>query len=351
MQPWMSIANLTGDKVLYRDLQPGDPTMCGLADVRKRLEIPSGVIPRKRDADYARVVATIIAEFQTSHGHPSIQTALVIGDTDNDRWVAEHLRTLGVPTFCFIGLDRLIEPPTITWEAATAYANRWALLPSWLSTIEAHGIRWQATALLIDIDKTLLGPRGRCDQAIDDSRLAGAMQVAAELIGATLDFHTFGANYAHLCQSPYQQLTLDNQDYVVYLCLLVATNTLTLEAVQLLATQATPQSFRQLLATTASQVPSLLRDLHAELRAADTAGDPTPFKRFRQAEFAATIARMRAGRLTLCHEVVAITHTLRERGVLCVAASDKPTEAALPVPTQVAAGLTPLHHTLARVDS
>jgi hypothetical protein len=101
--------------------------------------------------------------------------------------------------------------------------------------------------------------------------------------------------------------------------------------------------FVLLLAAVDTHVPPELQALHAEIGAAHARGDPTIFKAFRYAEFATTVAWMADGRLVLCREVMQVAQRLAERGTLCMAASDKPDQSAMPSAEQAAAGMQPLH--------
>lgn len=350
----MAIADLTGDLVLYRDLEPCDATLPGLSALRTQLGMPPGRLPRKRDADYARVILALLEHIRTRRVTPPLRNVLVIGDTDNDRAVAHYLRSVApdLAVYAFIGVDRLSAPPAMTWNDGTADANRWALIDDWLTAVaqrlqqpDQQPLFGPQTALLIDIDKTLLGPRGRGDAPIDAARAAAAEQVAVGLLGATLDRTAFREYYATLCRKEFHVVTLDNQDYTVYATLLLAAGCLTIADLQQGMADGSLSEFTCLLAFAAPRLPATLTALHAEIDAACRAGDPTPFKAFRRAEFAATVARMTAGELTLCAEVVAVARRLLAAGAVCIAASDKPAEASLPAPDQLAAGLQPLHRT------
>lgn len=357
MPTQLTIADLTGDLVIYRDLQPCAADMPGLAQLRAPLGLPPDLLPRKRDSDYARVILALLKQIQQRLGTPPLRMLLVIGDTQNDRQMAAHLRAVSdLPVFACIGADQNDTAPALTWDGDTASATRWALLSEWLEQLRLRGIvdssnnAWNAAALLLDIDKTLLGPRGRADHPIDEARAEGALQVALALFSSSFDPAGFQRLYATLCQSAYHSLTLDNQDYVVFIALLLAADVISLAALRQGMADGTLANFAQVLAAVAGRLPPALTALHAEVLAAHQAGDPTPFKAFRHAEFAATVARMADGRLTFCSEVVAAAQTLIAQGALCLAASDKPSEASLPTPQQAASGLLPLHHTLAWVE-
>lgn len=345
----VTIADLTGEAVLYRDLEPCDPALPRLDELRASLGLPTGgPPPRKRDRDYALVILALAQAAQAARHGPPLSSLAVLGDTENDRLLAEHLRTVSdLPVYGFIGEDRPVAPEALTWEGDTATATRWHLIDPWASELARRGVSWAGCALLIDIDKTLLGPRGRSDGAIDDARAEGALAVAAGLVPG-LDVPLFRRTYAELCRKEWHPFTLDNQDYVVATALLVATGAVELD--ELRAELEEGGGFSGLLAATGALVPPGLAELHAELRARVAAGDPTPFKAFRRAELTATLARMADGRLTICGLVFELCQDLADRGALCLAASDKPAESALPSAAQAAAGVLPLHQTPAVVE-
>ncbi len=346
-----TIADLTADRVFYRDLESCDPSLPGLEALREPLGLPAGLIPRKRELSYARVALAIAEAAQAQRGGPPLRALLVIGDTENDRLLAHYLNKLpdAPQAYGLIGEDRPVVPESLIWEGPIATATRWSLLHPWATELERRGVRWDRTALLIDIDKTLLGPRGRGDGAIDDARAEGALAVAGDLLGTTLDISLFRRIYAELCRKEWHGFTLDNQDYVVSTALLIASGTISYEDLDIGVDSGELPSFAALLDAVTPRVPAPLVALHAELRERVAAGDPTPFKLFRRAEFISTVARMGDGRLTLCGELFTLAERLIAAGALGMATSDKPAESALPSPAQAAAGILPLHRTPAKV--
>lgn len=104
-----------------------------------------------------------------------------------------------------------------------------------------------------------------------------------------------------------------------------------------------------------------LRSVHSEVAAAVAAGDPTPFKEFRRAEFQETVRRMvpaddspevssllETG-IVITHEVQQKALEWRDRGALLFGLSDKPDEASFPSAELAADGFLPLHRTPAWV--
>ncbi|PDW04306.1 hypothetical protein [Candidatus Viridilinea mediisalina] len=344
-----TISDLTGDVVLYRDLEPCDAALPRLAALRAALNMPPGQPPRKRDQAYARVALAVAHAARRHAGGPPLAALAVIGDTENDRLLATHLAALGeLPTYGFIGEDRPVAAEHMVWHEQIATATRWHLIHAWATILESRGVDWARTALLIDLDKTLLGPRGRSDGAIDDARAEGAL-VIAHTIYPELDVPAFRRDYAELCRSEWHSYTLDNQDYVVATALFAAAGAIKLEHLQDAMTHGPTPTFAQQLSASASQIPAGLAPLHAELFARVAQSDPTPFKAFRRAELTATLERMADGRLTLCSDIYHLAQRLKAQGALCLAASDKPAESAIPSAEQQAIGMLPLHRMPAKI--
>ncbi|NJM05106.1 hypothetical protein HC891_01035 [Candidatus Gracilibacteria bacterium] len=345
-----TIADLTDEYVVYRDLEPCDARLPGLCTLRSALELAPRLLPRKRERAYAQVLAAIVTAAQQQRGLPAIERFLVIGDTDNDRQLALFLCEQSPHTaYGFIAVDAVTSSPTLNYEGPIAVANRWALIDDWLIRLHEQQPDWSRTAVLIDIDKTLLGPRGRNDGPIDDARAEGALVVAHDLLGGALDEAAFCFNYASLCQKHYHDFTCDNQDYVTYTALLIASGVLSRETFDAALHNGDLPHFAALLEQKTSRVPDALQALHREISARVAEGDPTPFIAFRRAEFVATAARLSDGRLTICREVFTACMRLRTAGALCFAASDKPSESARPTEAQRAQGFMALHHTPAIV--
>lgn len=344
-----TIHDLTGDAVVFRDLQPCDPGLPRLAELLSTVGLPPGPPPRKRDAPYARVLLALAKAAQARRGGPSLRTLAVIGDTDNDRRLASFLREAGpCRSYGFIGEDRAGADAAMSWLGDTATATRWELVGTWAAEVERRGGDWARAVVFVDIDKTLLGPRGRTDLAVDDARVAGALAVARELLGPALDPEAFRDVYRELCRKEWHPFTLDNQDYVAATALLIAAGAASLERLRA-DVAAGCASFAGLLSATSGTVRPPVAALHGQLRERVDTGDPTPFKAFRRAELVASLERMGDGRITLCGVVFDLCRELAARGALLIAASDKPAESAIPSPELADAGVLPLHRMPARL--
>jgi hypothetical protein len=80
----------------------------------------------------------------------------------------------------------------------------------------------ESLAVVVDLDKTILGPRGRNDRTIDEARTVAGCEVARTALGVRFSEQTFGHIYGELQQARYHFFTEDNQDFLVYVSLLLA---------------------------------------------------------------------------------------------------------------------------------
>ena len=263
--------------------------------------------------------------------------------------------------WAFIGAEK-DEELSITEKDGVHVANRWSALADFAALLLEKGAALdERTAVIVDIDKTALGARGRNDSAIDRARVVAIEATVAEAIGPAFDQAAFRRAYAAVNVPKYHPFTADNQDYLAYICLMISAGFTSLD--DLLADLAAGRltTFGEFIERVQAGVERLpldaLRGLHADIYARVQAGDATPFKAFRRREFRETVGRMGslpdeaplAQRLVeeicLTREVVEFVTWLRERGCLLMALSDKPDEATMPSPALVAQGYLPLHRT------
>jgi hypothetical protein len=175
----MCLSDLFGDFVVYRNLEPPDGRLRGLASLRGELGLPAGCLPRKSEPDYAAVVSHLLRQAQAARGAGGALERLVyIGDTRlNDGAAA---RNLGAhwPVRAFIGQDKLNEPLSIETRGEFTFANRWLALEDFLEDVESQGWALDAgAAVVLDLDKTAIGARGRNDRPIDQARVDAALDM------------------------------------------------------------------------------------------------------------------------------------------------------------------------------
>jgi len=362
-----SIHDLVGDLIVYRRLEPADPRLPGLDVVAPAVGLPPGVVPRKSEPDYAEVIVHLLRAARALDAPGAALARLIfIGDTRlNDGTAFANLAQVGGwPGLAVIVAER-DEPPhveRVCEDDRTLYlANRWALLGELAGFCRAEGLAVdERTAVVIDLDKTALGARGRNDRLIDQARVEAVRRTVGGLLGDEFDEPAFRAAYDRLNQPAFHPFTADNQDYLAYICLILGTGLLDLPRLLARLTAGELTSFGQFIDEVDGRLTALspaLQVIHRQIYDHVRAGDPTPFKDFRRHEYRATVERMGAlpddapaaellaGEITLTQEVRAAADWLRGEGALLFALSDKPDEASQPPAELAAAGWQPIHRT------
>jgi len=362
-----SLYEFLGDFVVYRNLAPVDARLPALADLAPRAGLPPNVIPRKSQPEYGAVMALLLQEAQALHapGRP-IERLFFVGDTRlNDGTAFAAIgRAGGWPGLGFIGADRPAPPQTEIVDqqgAALFVANRWTALADFDRYAAAQGLPIdERSAVVVDIDKTALGARGRNDHTIDEARVEAVRRTVGSLLGRSYDPERFQSAYDRLNQPEFHRFTADNQDYLAYICLVLGDGLFDLEPLVARVQRGEMASFEQFIADVdgrAAQLSAGLRPIHAQIFALVRQGDPTPFKAFRINEYQTTVAKMGCldddapverllrDELVITQEVRAASLMWRERGALLFGLSDKPDEASTPSAEWAARGYQPIHRT------
>ena len=361
-----SISEFLGDRVVYRNLVPVDPRLPALDVLRGEVDLPSHQIPRKSEAGYARVIVQLLQTAQRLRGETvPIRRVLFIGDTlllDGTAF-ANICMAGGWPGLAFIGSENT-RPYSVNivpnQTGQNLYqANRWAALADFYRYTVAQGFPIDAsTAVIVDIDKTALGARGRNGHVIDTARVQAVHNTVASLLASAFDPQAFRAAYDLLNQPEFHPFTTDNQDYLAYICLILGSGLYRLDWVVEEVRTGRLASFEQFIA----EVDLCIRDLQPELRAIHTdiyanvrKGDPTPFKSFRRNEYLTTIRcfgglpddtplqALLDGEILVTQEVRSFALDWQTQGALLFGLSDKPDEAATPTSELTALGYLPIH--------
>ncbi|MBN2390407.1 MAG: hypothetical protein JXR84_06775 [Anaerolineae bacterium] len=366
-----SVSEFVGDRIVYRNLDAADVRLPRLADLRAEVGIPANTIPRKSEADYARVIVHLLrlARALDAPG-TSLSRLIFVGDTrlNDSTAFANICRAGNWPGVAFIGAEKPA-PAQAEVAAPDGYplylANRWTLLAEFDAFCRERSFPVdESTAVVLDLDKTTLGARGRNDHVIDAARVAAVRHTVGDLLGAAFDPERFQAAYDQLNQPEFHPFTADNQDYLAYICLIVGSGLYERQALVDDVRAGRIQAFVQFIHTVdarAAELPADLRALHGDIYALVQAGDPTSFKAFRYNEYRETIGRMGvlpldaapeallAREICLTHEVRELMLDWRARGALLFALSDKPDEASIPPEDLRAASYAPIHQTLTHV--
>lgn len=367
-----SLFDALGDAIAYRSLEPIDRRLPGLSSLRQPLGLKANRVPRKVEPAYGRVVAEILrAVAALSPGSDEIKRVVLIGDTQHNDGsafinICAALRCPGDAFICAEDSAARELVPSERGDRRTLHlANRWRLIGAFEGDLARRGATiGYGTAVIVDIDKTVLGARGRNDRPIDTARAAAVLRTARALGGENVNRDLLIAAYNHFNQPQFHAFTTDNQDYLAYLAMLVGAGWSSIEKIREGINRGRLRSFGDLLdavTATVERLPNPLRRAHDDLVMAVGFGDPTPFKDFRRAEYRETVdrmapaakgvdtARLLATRITLTAEVWRRLKLWRDRGALILGLSDKPDEASFPASDLEAEGYLPLHKTRALV--
>ena len=358
----VTLSEFLDDRIVYRDLQPIDKQYQGYNQCARDFGMDPADLPRKTDPSYAKVAVWITEHMQERRTDIEVEELLFIGDTYGTDGVAfedmvEFSRWRGA---CFICSEDLNADPDLSWDEKqqVATSNRWNLLGTWLQELSDRFALDERTAVIIDLDKTALGARGRNSKVVNESRLESLHRaLEGQLIGTgKFNFEEFRLVYDAISRPDFFSLTGDNQDYIVYICLMVTTGIMTIKEVSGLLAQ--KMSFDHLVRWISTQAENKfsmeMRQLHEQYQMCARNGDCTPFKQFRRQEFLNTVQHMGqlpadttpdqrlAAELCITQEVRELSLFMRDRGSLILSLSDKPHESAMPHP-RWHKGMQPIH--------
>jgi hypothetical protein len=359
-----SVHEFLGDLIVYRNLVPMDRRLPSLSEIRSEVGLPAGAIPRKSAPEYARVIAHLLRRAQDLRSGGPIERLVYVGDTRlNDGTAFANICSAGGwPGLAFIGTDREAPPRVeiLEQEGGMLYlANRWSMLADFDRFCQWQGFSPDArAAVIVDLDKTALGARGRNDHAIDEARVEAVRRTVGDLLGEGFDAESFRAAYDLFNKPEFHPFTSDNQDYLAYICLILGSGLYALEQLVDEVRAGRMVSYEQFIDDVderAGGLPNDLRRIHADIYACVQQGDPTPFKAFRYNEYLTTIGAMGrlddsapvadllANEICITQEVRAIALAWHDRGALLFGLSDKPDEASIPSDELASQGFCPIH--------
>ncbi len=361
-----TLGDAMADMIAYRNVQPADARVPGLLDCWREAGLDHAYIPRKTAPEYAAALAHILQAAQAVRGVPApLRRLLFVGDTPMNDGTAARNMGRHLPMRGFIGADRPAQPAVAEWQGELLMANRWAALADWLPQVQAAGFALdEGTALLLDVDKTCIGARGRNDRLIDAARVAAIRRTMEAALDGALSEAAFTAVYDPLNQPEHHPFTADNQDYLAYITLMVLGGCCSAEELWRGRGDGRLARFEDFVALCEGRRERMspgLRAAHAEVCQGLAAEDPTPFKGFRRVEYLETVARMNAlpagataeqvlsGEIVITAEVYSLACRARDAGALVFGLSDKPDEASFPTEQGAAQGLKPLHRTVMKI--
>jgi hypothetical protein len=360
-----TIADFLGDNVVYRNLEPANRHVPGLRQSWRTIGLDHYYVPRKTAPAYADALLYFLQTAQQLRGAEPLQRLLFIGDTLLlDGTAARNLGKY-LPLRGFIGSERAQEEPSEQRQGDLLVANRWGALRTFVAAAAGEGwLPEPTTVLLIDLDKTTLGPRGRNDKVIDRARVAAVKATLSYALDGALPEERFRALYDALNVPAWHPFTADNQDYLAYVCLMAIGGVYPEDELWAALNSGALSSIDGFARACQARRPAMsqgLRAAHDEVWHGIQAEDPTPFKAFRRQEYHETTALMNvlpadapeaevlASEIVLNAEVASVAHYMARHGTLVFGISDKPDEASIPTPEDTARGCQPLHRTVMKL--
>jgi hypothetical protein len=364
-----TVSEFLGDSIVFRGLEPADLRLKGLAALQPSLGLQPGQVPRKNEADYARVVVSILKQARKLEAPRTVlQRLIFVGDTrlSDGTAFANMCQVGGWPGIAFIGSENSqptkVELLPQEGGASLYLSNRWASLAEFDRYCAGNGFPVdESTVVVVDLDKTTLGARGRNAQMIDAARVRAVRETVAALMGSDFNEPAFRQAYEILVQVEFHPFTSDNQDYLAYICLILASGLYDLDSILVQVRSGKLKSFLEFIQRVDAQSGRLdahLAEIHRQIYANVRCNDPTPFKAFRRNEYRITVGsmgfmpddspveRMLQEEILITQEVRQMCLEWKKRGGLLFALSDKPDEASLPTPELAERGYQPLHRTV-----
>jgi hypothetical protein len=327
--------------------------------------VPADVTPRKSEPSYARVIVHLLRQARALDAPKiAIERLVYLGDTRlNDGTAFANICRAGDWSgLAFIAAENgdRAGVETVEQEKGILYVtNRWAAVGDFHHFCREQDFPLdERTAVIIDLDKTALGARGRNDHVIDQVRVEAVRRTVGELLGEDFDPESFRTAYARLNQPEFHPFTADNQDYLAYVCLIVGSGLYGLESLVAEVRAGELRTFKRFISRAndhVEELPTDLHHLHSLVYSRVQQGDPTPFKTFRYNEYRATVERMGClnedtpaeelldKEITITQEIRETALAWQEQGVLLFGLSDKPDEASIPTEELAAQGYLPIH--------
>ena len=361
-----SVSEFLGDDIVFRSLAPVNRRLTPFSAVAgSGTEV--GSVPRKMEPAYGSAVCRLLREARSlaAPGVP-VERLIYIGDTrlSDGAAFANICRAAGWPGIAFIAdeAEAPVRIDLVSEEDRVLYlTNRWEALDDFDRFCQSRACAIdERAAVIVDLDKTVLGARGRNDRVIDQARLRALARTLADVFQDDFDEEAFAVSYRRVNRPDFHSITADNQDYVAYVCLILSSGVYELRALEEDVGSGRLTTFGQFLDDVdrrSRHLPPAVRALHDEVIDAWKRSDPTPFKAFRRNEYLATVERMGSSGAeldvqTILDQQIVITGEIRDaariwrsRGALLFGLSDKPDEASIPTPELAAGGYLPVHRT------
>lgn len=361
----VALNDVLNGNLIFRNLRPVNPELPDYKKLASSLDLNPRNIPRKTSPQYALVVSRIFKAIERLNGgRQKFSNLVYVGDTIfSDGLCFKHLcETTRWHGKAFIGEDDFSCPANIDEryhaDATITVANRWTEVYTFAAKLQKEGWVTPETVVVCDIDKTLLAARGRNGHLIDQVRLSAALEIGRNACGDYFNEKRFTDLYHNLDQAAYHPLTDDNQDYLVYICLMLNKPWQKKTHLKNDILDGRLRSFHEFIdwmQDHLTEMPLCLHGIHQSYFQAYMDGDLTPFKSFRQSELRHTLSLMGhladdasfnellKNEIVITEEVFSVLQQWQKLGAFIISLSDKPDEAAIPTRQMEIEGVLPLH--------
>jgi len=332
------MSDIIGDNIFFRELNPQNPDLVPIDVVLYRLNLDH--VPRKKDPEYPQVISC----FLNLMGN--FDKILFLGDTLlNDKTFAEGLISLGEYDVRAIITQEKEGEFELTREGQIIYSNKWNFVRELPDYLKREGFTIdERTAVILDIDKTFIGARGKNHRAIDNARIEAIYRLFRET-GLEFDYREFVKIYNILNSPEYHPLTGDNQDIVAFLTIILASGEM-----EEISTDIEVIAENVLNNARNERIKEFAQELLGNIKS----NRATLFPTFRRMEYLTTIEFMDrfedAPLQKLLNEEILITgeiyETFENTLATVLALTDKPEASSLP---PEGSNLPPIHKKLAKI--
>ena len=298
-------------------------------ETKKALKLTE--LPRKKDILYARALGYILKKIG------NFKRILYLGDTPmSDGSVIRNFKeNREFETYGIITREEGNE--IIQKKENFIFNTRWKNLYKALVKTESLGFTMDKnTVLIIDIDKTAIGARGRNDKSIDKARMDAILQITENIFG-NLNRKKFFEIYDRVNTKSFFPITGDNQDIISIVSIVIYNGTVGFDMLEN-AKDAADFLKKSLVGININKLKQIVEETYQNV----TKGNPTAFPLFRKTEFEKTISRtdflddntpveyLLSEEIMMTKEVLDIALQAKEKGALVFGVSDKPALSTIP---------------------
>jgi len=198
--------------IVFRELNPLREELPSFSELKKQLKLD--FLPRKKDPEYAKVLSFLFKKIG------DFEKVIYFGDTYlNDGSVIKNLTELNeYKVFGVITEEK--EQDYIKFKGNMILNTKWRNLLPILEILEKRDFLLdEKTIVVIDIDKTFIGARGRNNKAIDKARTDAITSIIKDALGE-IEEDRFDYIYSRLNRRSLHSFTGDNQDIVAIMSIL-----------------------------------------------------------------------------------------------------------------------------------